>query len=61
MEILIAIGLVVVVFWVVGYTSRQICPRCGARAASYRHVRKDGKPDLRFKSNPLDCAKCGPG
>jgi hypothetical protein len=41
--------------------SKSPCPGCARRWAgtAWDHVRKDGGPDLRFKSNYLRCSACG--
>lgn len=36
------------------------CPGCGARGTlRWRHVTRNGRPDLRFRDNPQTCRTCG--
>lgn len=50
----------VVALFVVAYISMEKCPACNARGTLHHiHVRKDGKPDGRYKINPIRCSKCG--
>lgn len=34
------------------------CPRCNSTQVYYRHARKDGGPDRRYRNNPLLCRNC---
>jgi hypothetical protein len=45
---------------VLAYLSMEKCPACNARGTLHHlHTRKDGKPDGRYKINPIKCSKCG--
>jgi hypothetical protein len=56
-EIVIVLCVLSVGLLLSALTARR-CPTCNSTKVYFRHARKDGSPDRRFKFNPLICANC---
>lgn len=52
------IGIAAMIVAAARFFGRRKCPKCAARGTLAHVYERNGRPDRRFKHNPLLCLKC---